>query len=104
MDKKEFYKYYLPALNKALASDERKNEDFFVKGPEFYIQVSEDKLKEIDIYLGQTAGKDKFLDNVAYYFDAKSHGFDEINGVNIKKYKENLRNEILVFKEKYNKK
>ena len=51
--------------------------------------------------MDQTVGKDKLLDNVAYYFDAKSHGFDEIDGIDIKKFKQVLVNKIKMFKQKF---
>ena len=96
----EFYKYYIPALIKALL-----NEDswklFNVKGPEHYLSVPDEKQKEIEIYLDQIAGKDKFLDDVAYYLDAKSHGFNEINGIKIEDFRKNLETEILRRKKEY---
>ena len=79
MDDVEFYKNYLPALKKAL-SNEDNCEQFNVKGPEFYLDLSDEKIIELENYLDQTIGKNQFLDNVAYYFDAKSHGFNEIDG------------------------
>lgn len=36
------------------------------------------------------AGKNNFMDNVAYYFDDKSHGFNEIQGKKIEIFKEKL--------------
>lgn len=100
MNQLEFYKYYIPALIKALVN-ENTGEQFNVKGPEHYFKVSDEKLKEIEIYLDKVAGHDKFLDNVAYYFDAKSHGFNEIDKVKIEDYRKNLENEILKCKKEF---
>lgn len=101
MNQLEFYEYYIPALIKALVN-ENTGEQFNVKGPEHYLNVSVEKQKEIEIYLDKVAGQDKFLDNVAYYFDAKSHGFNEIDGVKIEDYRKNLENEILKCKKEFN--
>lgn len=100
MDQLEFYKKYIPALIKALIN-ENSWEQFNVKGPEHYLTVSDEKQKEFEIYLDQVAGQDEFLDNVGYYFDAKSHGFSEINGVKIKVFREYINSEILECKKKY---
>ena len=100
MNPSEFYELYIPALIKALL-DENNWEQFNVKGPEYFLDVSNQKQKEIEIYLDHIAGQDKFLDNVAYYFDAKSHGFNEIDGVKMEEFRKNLENEILKCKKKY---
>ena len=100
MNKFEFYKYYIPALIKALMN-ENNWEQFNVKGPEHFLNVPEKKQKEIEKYLDQQAGEDQFLDKVAYYFDAKSHGFPEIDGVKIEIFKKNLESEIFKYKRKY---
>lgn len=100
MSQLDFYRYYIPALIKAL-TNENSWEQFNVKGPEHYLNISDEKQNEIEIYLDQIAGQDKFLDDVAYYFDAKSHGFNEIDGVKIEDYRKNLENEILKYKKKY---
>ena len=99
MNKKEFYRHYIPALLIALERDDE-CEDYFIRGPEHYIQLPFNKKKEIDLYLDKSAGKDLFLDKVAYYFDAKSHGFNEINGIDIKKYKEEILKEISLIVDK----
>jgi hypothetical protein len=100
MNKLEFYNLYIPALIKALLNEDNW-EQFNVKGPEHFLDVSDQKQKGIEIYLDQVAGQDKFLDSVACYFDAKSHGFSEIDGVKIEVYKSNLKNEIAKYKKKY---
>jgi hypothetical protein len=100
MNRFEFYRYYIPALIKALIN-ENDWEQFNVKGPEHFLNVSDEKQKEIEIYLDQIAGQDKFLDSIAYYFDAKSHGFNEIDGVKIEEFRRSLENEILKCKKKH---
>jgi hypothetical protein len=100
MNQLEFYQYYIPALTKALLN-ENNWEQFNVKGPEYFFSASNEKQKELEIYLNQAAGQDQFLDDVAYYFDAKSHGFPEINGVKIEVFRERLTSEILMYKKKF---
>ena len=100
MNKNEFYKYYLPALVKAL-KQEIKSDEYYIAGPESFLEVSDDKKQKIDLFLDKTAGKNEFLDNVAYYFDALSHNANCINGISIKIYKNNLEVEILKLKKKY---
>jgi len=98
MNKLEFYKNYIPAVIKALLN-EGNWVQFNIKSPEYFLNVSVEKRKEIDAYIDLVAGQDEFLDNVAYYFDAKSHGFNEIDGVEIKVFKKNLEDDILMYKE-----
>ncbi|RNL68612.1 hypothetical protein ED312_23120 [Sinomicrobium pectinilyticum] len=100
MDQKEFYKYYLPALAKALESDNNVS-DFYIKGPEAFIEASEHKLREIEICLDTASGSNEFLDSVAYYFDAKSHGFNEIDGEKLCAYKERIKVKMLSIKSEY---
>lgn len=100
MNQFELYKYYIPALMKALSNEDGWDQ-FSVKGPEHYLDASDEKQREIEIYLDQLAGQDKFLDNVAYYFDAKSHNFKEIDGVKIEVFKKNLEVEIMNYKKEY---
>lgn len=100
MNKTEFYSYFIPALEKALVS-EGNWEQFNVKGPAFFLDVSDSIGNEIEAFIDCAAGADRFLDNVAYYFDAKSHGFDEIDGVKIAVFRSSLEDEILEIKERY---
>ncbi|GAA4276489.1 hypothetical protein [Aquimarina mytili] len=89
MTKQEFYSLYIPALEKALDTDHI-NIGFKVKGPEDYIDT---KLQvEIENYLEEH--EDVFLEKVAYYFDAKSHNFPSIEGVEIEVYKKKIKIEI----------
>lgn len=85
----DFYKIYLPALEKALQNDEV-NEGFYVKSPEDYINP--ESIEEVTRYLEEN--EDEFLEKVAYYFDAKSHNFPSIQGVDIEVYKEQLKSYI----------
>ncbi|CAM1351026.1 hypothetical protein [Tenacibaculum halocynthiae] len=85
MNKAKFYSIYIPALEKALLNDNNR-EAFYVAPPEDYI--SNDLISDIDNYL-ETCN-DSFLTRVAYYFDAVSHGFPDINGLNIDTYKKDL--------------
>ncbi|MEJ5104994.1 hypothetical protein [Chryseobacterium sp. MYb328] len=85
----DFYKIYLPALEKALQNDEV-NEGFYVKGPEDYIDPK--LIEKVTQYLEEY--EDDFLKKVAYYFDEKSHNFPSIQGVDIEVYKEQLKSYI----------
>lgn len=94
MNEVQFYTLYLAALKKALQHEDDW-EQYNVKSPEYYLELPENQKKEIDLYLERLAGKDDFLDNVAYYFDAKSHGFDRVGGESLEKVKKDLKMEIL---------
>ncbi len=100
MNKSDFYKLYIPALIKALLNEDNW-EQFNVRSPEHFLNLPEQKIIEVEKYLDKVAGKNKFLDSVAYYFDAKSHGFDKINGVKIEIFRNNLEDKILKYKKKY---
>ena len=100
MNTKDFFSYYIPALVQALQHD-NVNSGFYIKTPEHFINESERIKSEIDIYLDKNAGKDEFLDRVGYYFDAKSHGFEEIVGISLNDYKKIIEDEILIIKNKY---
>lgn len=89
MKTQDFYKIYIPALEKAFQNDEV-NEGFYVKGPEDYINP--ESIEEVTRYLEEN--EDEFLEKVAYYFDAKSHNFPSIQGVDIAIYKEQLKSYI----------
>ncbi|MGE8553546.1 MAG: hypothetical protein ACN6OB_06355 [Chryseobacterium jejuense] len=95
MKPQKFYKIYLPALEKALQNDEV-NEGFYVKGPEDYIDP--ECIEEITLYLEEN--EDGFLEKVAYYFDAKSHNFPSIQGVDIEVYRKQLENYIFKIKDR----
>jgi hypothetical protein len=101
MKDKNFYKLYIPALISAF-DNENNCEQYNVKGPDFYIKAPKDIKVEIIDYIEKETGKNKFLDSVAYYFDAKSHGFPDIQGVNIHDYKEMILNEITIIRKQLN--
>ncbi|MBP2615675.1 hypothetical protein [Chryseobacterium jejuense] len=96
MKTQDFYKIYLPAIEKALQNDEV-NEGFYVKSPEDYIDP--ESIEEVIRYLEEK--EDAFLEKVAYYFDAKSHNFPSIQGVEITIYKKQLVEWILKLKKEY---
>ncbi len=93
MKTQDFYKIYIPALEKAFQND-GVNEGFYVKGPEDYINP--ESIEEVTRYLEEN--EDEFLEKVAYYFDAKSHNFPSIQGVDIEVYKEQLKSYVLNLK------
>ncbi len=78
MDKASFFKIYIPVLEKSLQND-HKNYGFYVKSPEDYLCDS--LAREIGEYLENN--EDFFTEKVGYYFDAKSHNFSKVQGVDI---------------------
>ena len=96
----KFYEKYIPALEKALENDNI-NDGFYVKDPMSYIEIPENELKVFDVFLDEIAGTNIFLDKVGYYFDAKSHYFKEIEGVEINEYKKGIIKEIELIKNIY---
>ncbi|MDW9382600.1 hypothetical protein [Chryseobacterium sp. JV558] len=96
MKKEEFYKIYIPALEKAFQNDSI-NLGFYVKSPEDYID--DEVLCQIDQYLEEN--EDIFLENIAYYFDAKSHNFSSVQGIKIDLYKTVLIDEMVKIKKSF---
>lgn len=96
MEKKDFYKLYLPALELALNNDSI-NYGFYVKSPEDYLD-NEIAIKLIN-YLEKN--EDDFTEKVAYYFDAKSHNFPSIQNVDINDYRKDIIKEISEIKKKF---
>ncbi|WPV66704.1 hypothetical protein [Chitinophaga sp. LS1] len=80
MDIRFFYSIYLPALTRALNEDD-KNYGFFVNSPESFID--KDIELEIESFIDNELANDIFINMVDEYFDAKSHYFKEMNGVDI---------------------
>jgi len=96
MEKKDFYKIYIPALELALNNDSI-NYGFYVKSPEDYL---DDQIaKQLTEYLENN--EDYFTEKVAYYFDARSHNFPSIQNINIDDYKNDLISEIFEIKKKF---
>lgn len=89
MDFTEFYSIYIPALEEALMND-NKNYGFYVKSPEDFLDIED--VKKVEDFL--TNNEDSFLEMVAYYFDAKSHYFSSIQGIEIQDYKRIVTNKI----------
>ena len=99
MENRNFYKTYIPALEKALLNDNI-NDGFNVWGPDFYLG---DDLEEVESYIERRNGDYvDFIDMVGYYFDAKSHNFPNIQGINIDIYKDNIIHIISDIKLQYN--
>ncbi|SIR54484.1 hypothetical protein SAMN05880573_12634 [Chryseobacterium sp. RU33C] len=96
MEKKEFYKLYIPALELALKNDSV-NYGFYVKSPEDYL---DDKTaRQIIDYLDDN--EDDFTERVSYYFDAKSHNFPSIQNIDIDEYKKDLIEKISKIKKDF---
>lgn len=98
LQRADFYKLYIPALEQALKNDSV-NTGFYVKPPEDYLDI--ELAKQVAEYLEEK--EDAFTEKVAYYFDAKSHYFPSIQNIHIDDYKEDLikgmfkiKNEFLI--------
>lgn len=79
----QFYRYYIPALEQALSEENINKPIYSIKDPTQFLVGDKNILREIDLFLDDNAGKNTFLDMVAYYFDAISHNFLTINNINI---------------------
>jgi len=99
MDDKTFFSIYLPALSKSFENDHI-NYGFHVKSPEYFIEESQ--LTDIDSYLESDTIYDDFFDMVGYYFDAKSHNFPSIDGIEINRYKNKIKYKAEEIKTKLN--
>ena len=99
MNNKDFYKLYLKALEIALSQDHI-NYGFHTKGPDFFIE--DNHLSKVDNYINLRCDDNmNFIDSVGYYFDAKSHNFSNIQGVDINIYRLHIVEGIKDLKLKY---
>ncbi|WP_213278326.1 hypothetical protein [Chryseobacterium indologenes] len=96
MKTEDFYKIYIPALEKAFQNDSI-NWVFYVKSPEDYLD--DEVSAQIDQYSNENG--DVFLEKIAYYFDAKSHNFSSVQGVKIDLYKAELIDEMVKIKKEF---
>lgn len=94
MDKKDFYKIYLPALEQAF----REDNEIEIPDPERYI-ADVVKSKQVSLYVDNFS--DNFIDKVGYYLDARGHNFREIDGVPIDEYKKEIIDEMAILKKLY---
>ena len=93
MNEKDFFTNYIPALDKALSYDNI-NDEFSVKSPNWYIK--DQKLRnQMDLFEDKNFNKyKKLFDSVSIYFDAKSHGFEKVENIEIDKYKTIILDEM----------
>jgi hypothetical protein len=99
MEKKDFFKHYILALEKAL--DYTKNVDFEFCGPDRFI---EDEVIRNDLDNFENENYQEFetlFNGVSLYFDATSHNFKEIDGISIEEYKKQIVYEISKIKNLY---
>lgn len=87
MDIRQFYSIYLPVLTRALQEDD-KNYGFSVSSPESYLD--EDKVSEIELFIDNELANNEFINMVDEYFDAKSHYFKKMNGVDVDTIKDQI--------------
>ena len=101
MNEQEFFKLYISALEKALSKDHI-NHGYNVYGPDWYVEDS-DVRNQMDSFEETNFEKySSLFEKVAIYFDAKSHNFKTIEGLNTEEYKQKLKEEISVYKSKFN--
>ena len=100
MTESDFFKFYLPALEKALEI-ENTRKGFDVLGPSWFI--SDNTMREsLDLFEQSNFINHKYLfESVALYFDAVSHGFQEVNGLSLEQFKTNLNDLIDSYKKKF---
>ncbi|WP_309609116.1 hypothetical protein [Flavobacterium sp.] len=95
----EFYKTYIPALEKALNYVNKV--DFEFRGPDSFID-DETIRNNLDKFESENYHKhEKLFNMVSNYLDAKSHNFKVIQGKDIEDYKKELIDEINNIKKKY---
>jgi hypothetical protein len=100
MDDKQFFEFYIPALENAILNDQT-NYGYLVHGPDWFIE-HEGIRNEMDLFEQENYRKyNPIFDLVSLYFDAKSHNFDEIDGIDISTYRLNLIKVINDYKKKF---
>jgi hypothetical protein len=80
-----FFSYYFIALREALEQD-NVNNGFLVKSPNWF--YPKELYQILEEYEESHYDEFPLLEKVSYYFDAKSHGFSNIGGVNIVSYRQ----------------
>ncbi|MDR1056005.1 MAG: hypothetical protein LBL90_09360 [Prevotellaceae bacterium] len=98
MEEFEFFKLYIPALEKALSNKETNNE-LSAKGPDWWYPDA--KYNDMDSFETKNINKYSIFEKAALYFDAKAHNFKKINGVDISLYKEIIIGLINEYKERF---
>lgn len=97
-----FFNYYLKALYKALENDHI-NYGFLVKSPSWYYPKEDLNLcRELMTFEDSHYAEFPLLENAGVYFDAKSHGFDDVGDLDIDTYKKQLIEEMIKLSTKYN--
>ncbi|WP_282044302.1 hypothetical protein [Winogradskyella flava] len=101
MDRNEFFQYYLSALKEALSNDS-KNYGYLVKSYDWYIQ-DPTVLRKMENFKNDNYKKFHDIFNMEEsYFDAKSHYAEEVLGIPINKYRNDLLELISLYGKKIN--
>lgn len=97
MEKEFFFSIYLTALDSAINNDNI-NYGYQVRTLDWYID--DDKIRnEVDLFEQENYENYKeIFESVAFYFDAKSHYFKTINGIEIDTYRIKLKQLIDEYK------
>lgn len=102
MQTNTFLNYYLKALYKALEND-HVNYGFLVKSPSWYYpEDNKDLYYELMTFEDTHYLEIPLLEKVGVYFDAKSHGFDKIDNIDINDYREKIIKGMIRLSEEYN--
>jgi hypothetical protein len=96
MGKQELLKTYMIALLEAINNDHI-NYGYLVKSPEWYLTLNTEN--EIENYYNSKLDKEfnEFHDLVAYYFDAKSHNFPDLQGIPLELVREKILTQSLKY-------
>jgi|GEM_PF-1422272 len=98
MDNKIFFKYYIPALKKALVEDHI-NYGSMIKGPDWW--YPKELYEDMEIFEESHYEEYPLLEHAAYYFDAKGHGFSEMFYLSIDDYRKKVLRELSEIEEEF---
>jgi hypothetical protein len=97
MSEKEFFKMYLKALEKTLASEEES--DDFQETDHYDFFDGEDDISAIEKFELENYNKYKlFFDNSHGYFDARNHNFLSDGQISLSEFREKLLERIKMYK------
>jgi hypothetical protein len=99
MDDKTFFRYYIPALEKALSEDDINGG--YGKGPDWYYPQDNEIYRAMDNF--EDANLDKFpiLDMVEGYFDSRSHNFPDVGNISVDECRDRIVEEMKKLTAKY---
>jgi len=99
MERKVFFRYYIPALEEALRYE--KQIEYESIGPDMFIDDNEIRNKLDQFENEHFKEFEKFFSLVSLYFDAITHNFNHIKGKSIEILKLDILREIKILKNIY---